>query len=170
MWRTWGTSQNFLLPFIDELWKTWKIRHLKRWKKLLEISSFYTCVTKTNHMRHSSSYTEWDRIFCHFGPFFARLPPRPNKPENQTFEKMKKKTTSGDVIILNLFNKKHDHMKYTYPDMECDRHNCNFRPFFALLPNYWLQKLKFGKNVKKTLDILSFYKCTINQDHRVYGS
>ena len=27
---------------------------------------------------------------------------------------------------------------------------CHFRPFFALLPNCWTQKLKFGKNVKNT--------------------
>ena len=27
---------------------------------------------------------------------------------------------------------------------------CHFRPFFALLPHYWHQRLKFGKNVKKT--------------------
>ena len=27
---------------------------------------------------------------------------------------------------------------------------CHFRPFFALLPHYWPQKLKFGKNVKNT--------------------
>ena len=25
---------------------------------------------------------------------------------------------------------------------------CHFRPFFALFPHYWLQKLKLGKNVK----------------------
>ena len=35
-----------------------------------------------------------DRIFCHFGPFFALLPPPPpNNPENQDFEKMKKSGT-----------------------------------------------------------------------------
>ena len=33
---------------------------------------------------------------------------------------------------------------------------CHFRPFFALLPHCWLWKLKFGKNVKKHLEILSF--------------
>ena len=27
---------------------------------------------------------------------------------------------------------------------------CHFRPFFAILRNYWPQKLKFGKNVKNT--------------------
>ena len=39
--------------------------------------------------------SETDRIFCHFGPFFALLPP--NYPQNQNFEKMKK--ASGDVIM-----------------------------------------------------------------------
>ena len=60
-----------------------------------------------------------------------------------------KKTT--DVIIFNLCNKKHDQMMYAYSDMECDKHIfCHFRPFFALLPHYWPQKLKFGKYVKNT--------------------
>ena len=35
----------------------------------------------------------------------------------------------------------------------------DFRPFFALLPHYWPQKLKFGKNAKNALEILSFYTC-----------
>ena len=43
-----------------------------------------------------------DKIFCHFGPFFT-----PNNLENQNFEKMKKKP--GDVIILHLCSKNHDH-------------------------------------------------------------
>ena len=42
-------------------------------------------------------------------------PPPPNNPENQNFEKTKK--ASGDVIILNLCNKKHDHRIYAYSDM-----------------------------------------------------
>ena len=36
-----GTPQNFLLVFIDELWKTRKIIILKKWKNMVEIS-FYT--------------------------------------------------------------------------------------------------------------------------------
>ena len=36
---------------------------------------------------------------------------------------------------------------------------CHFRSFFVFLPHYWPQKLRFGKNVKKTPDILSFYTC-----------
>ena len=80
-------------------------------------------------------------IFGHFLPLFS---PLPNNPENQNFEKMKK--ASGDVIILNLSNNKHNHMMYAYSDMECNRQFFfNFRSCFALLPQYWTWKLKFQK-------------------------
>ena len=52
-------------------------------------------------------------IFCSLSP--------PKNPEKQSFKKVKK--ASGDVIILNLCNQKHDQMMYAYSDMECDRHN-----------------------------------------------
>ena len=51
-------------------------------------------------------WSETDRIFCHFGPFFALLPH--NNPENQNYEKLKK--TPGDIIILHKCTKNHDHM------------------------------------------------------------
>ena len=172
MWGRWGTPQNFLLVFIDELWKTRKISLFKKWKKIAgDIIILHMCTKNHNHMRYSSWDKEWDRIICHFGPFFALLHSLPNNPENQNFQKMKK--ASGDVIILNLCNKKHDHMMYAYSDMEClHRHNfCHFRPLFAILPHYWPRKLKFGKNVKKTPgDIILLHMCTINQDHMMYGS
>ena len=47
-----------------------------------------------------------DKIFCHFGPFFALLPP--NNPKNQNFEKMK--NLPGDIIILHKCIKNHGHM------------------------------------------------------------
>ena len=157
MWR-WSTPQNFLLPFIDELWKTQKIRLLKKGKKLLVISSFYTCSKKHNHIRYSSRGTEWENFFSFWAIFCPVTSPSPSIPLTIKKTKIKKmKKISGDVIILNLCNKKHDHVMYGYSDMECNRHNCHFRPFFALLPHYWPQKLKFGKNVKKHLEILSFY-------------
>ena len=67
---------------------------------------------------------ERDKFFgIIFGPFFALYPlspTLPNNPENHNFEKLER--ASGDVIILNLCNKKYDQMMYTYSDMECDRH------------------------------------------------
>ena len=79
-----------------------------------------------------------------FLSFWALLSPfnslTPSNPEKQNFEKLKK--ASGHNIILNLYNKKHDHMIYTYSNMECNRHIfCHFRPFFAVLLHYWPQKL-----------------------------
>ena len=63
------------LPFPPLI--TWKTRILKKLKKWLEISSFYTCVLKTMIIRSTvpEIQSETDRIFCHFGPFFALLPP-----------------------------------------------------------------------------------------------
>ena len=87
----WGTPQKFLLAFIDELWKTQKIRILKKWrkKKIAEVWRY--------RVRQILFV-----ILGHFLPFTPkRLPPL--KPENQNLEKMK--NTSGDAIILNCATK-----------------------------------------------------------------
>ena len=41
--------------------------------------------------------------FCHFGPLFALLPP--SKPENQNFEKKKKKTTWSYYHFTHVYHK-----------------------------------------------------------------
>ena len=61
----------------------------------------------------------------------------------------KKKKIAGDTMILLMCTKIHKHMRYSSWDMEWDK-ICHFRPFFAILPHYWPQKLNFGKNVKNT--------------------
>ena len=58
-------------------------------------------------------------ILGHLLPFYSPHPLTTKK--NKILKKMKK--ASGDVIISNLCNKKHDHMMYAYSDMECDREN-----------------------------------------------
>ena len=123
-----------------------------------------------NHMSYSSRDTKWDRIFCHFGPFFALLTPSPiNNPQNQNLKEMKK--ASGDVIILNWCNKKtrsHDVYLDRYGMLALAYLFCHFRPFFAFLLHYWPQKLKFGKNVKKTPRYIILLKMwSINQDHKM---
>ena len=48
-------------------------------------------------------------------------------------KKKKKKKVSGNVIILFLCTKIHDHMMYASWDLECDRHNfLSFRVIFCL--------------------------------------
>ena len=86
---------------------------------------------------------------------------------------------------------KHNHMRYSSWDLQCDRIFCYFGPFSSLLPRYgvWQTKLSFQaifcsfnplltpkikiwKKNKKTLDIcvIFLYMCTKNQDHMMYGS
>ena len=112
--------------------KTEKSEFWKNEKKLLEISSFYTCVPKTTIIWGTVPEIQSEtNFFCHFGPFFALyLPLHPNNPENQNFEKIR--NASGDVIILNWCNKKHDRMMYAYTDMECNRQ------FFVILGHFLL--------------------------------
>ena len=64
---------------------TWKIKILKKWKKHLEILSFYTGIpwmTITWCMVPEIMCVT-DNIFCHFGPFFALLPPNNLKEKKQ---------------------------------------------------------------------------------------
>ena len=103
-------------------------------KKLLEISSFYTRVPKTTIIWGTVPEIQRDKIFGHFGPYFTLLtppPPSPNNPDKRNFEKMKK--APGDVITLDLCNKKHDHMMYAYSDMEG---NNNLSIVFILLGHF----------------------------------
>ena len=66
-------------------------------------------------MRYGSWDTEWDReFFVILGQFLPSYPS--HNPENQSFEKMKK--ASGDVIILHMCTKNHNHMMYVSWDME----------------------------------------------------
>ena len=62
-----------------------------------------------------------DTFFLSFRAIFCPLPLPPNTPQNQNFEKKKK--ASGEVIILHLYNKKHNQMMYAYSDMECEIYN-----------------------------------------------
>ena len=67
-----GSSFSFLSPL-----KTWKIKILKKWK----------CVPKTTIIwgMVPEIWSETDRIFSHFGPFFGFYPS--NNPENQNLKK-----------------------------------------------------------------------------------
>ena len=83
MYGSWDIEHdrpNFLLfctmfcPFTPQ--KTKKIKILKKWKKHLEILSFYTSVLKMTIIWSIAPeiWSVMDRIFCHFGLLFALLP------------------------------------------------------------------------------------------------
>ena len=61
------------------------------------------------------------------------------------------KKIAGDIIILHMCTKNHNHMMYGSWDMECDRQNfLSLWTVFALLPPYGPKKSKFWKNEKNT--------------------
>ena len=99
-----------------------------------------------------------DKIFCHFGPFFALLPLKTLK--NQHFEKIKK--TSGDIIILHMCTINDSHMMYGFWDMKYDEHNfLSFWTVFCPLTPLTTRKIKILKNWKKTPgDIIISHMCT----------
>ena len=107
-------------------------------------------------------------FFCHFGLFFALLPP-PNNPENQNFEKILKKP----FITLPKCTKNYDQMMYGTWDMVRDRCKCYFSFWAIFCPFYPPNSLK-NQNLKKIKklpeDIIALHKCTKSYDHMIYES
>ena len=96
-----------------------------------DITILQMCSINYNYMMYEV-WSATDRIFCHFGPFFALYPPpHPNNPESQNFEKMKK--APGDITILQMCSINHKYMMYEVWSAT-DRIFCHFGLFFALLP------------------------------------
>ena len=111
----WHLLMNFEKPEKWEFWKNGKT-------KLLEIIILHEYQKPQSYEVQFLRHRVRQNFFFHFVPFFALLPPTPlTTQKTKILKKMKK--ASGDVIILNLCNKKHNHMMYAYSDMEWDRHN-----------------------------------------------
>ena len=83
-----------------------KIKILKKWKKLLEIGSFYMCVPKII-IRWYTLPEIWCVtdvvVISHFGIFLALLTPKILK---------KWKKAPGDIIILHRCTKNYDQIMY----------------------------------------------------------
>ena len=109
-----------------------------------------------------------DRIFCHFGQFFALT--LPNNPKNQKFEKMKK--APGDIIILHKCTINDNLMMYGSWDIECDGQNfLSFWTIFCSFSPLTTPKIEILKNWRKTYgDIIILHKCTKNHDDMLYCS
>ena len=130
-----------------------KNQNFEKRKKHLEILSSYTCVPQMIIIwcMVPEILCTKDRTFCHFGLFFALVPP--NNSEDQNFEKMEK--TTGGIIILNMRTINENHMMYDSWDMEHDRQDFflildHFLPFYTPYPIWQPRKSKFWKNENST--------------------
>ena len=84
------------------------------------------------------------------------------KPKKSEFWKNEKKI-AGDIIILHMCTKNHNHMRYSSWDMEWDKnflvilsHFLPFTPYPPNLPLLTTQKTKILKKWKKHLEMSSF--------------
>ena len=129
---------------------TWKIKILKNWKKLMEISSFYTSISKIIIICYTvlEIWRMTDVIIFHFGPLFCTFTPL-------TTRKMKFKRDEQSTWRYHYFPQvyqNHDHMLYCSWYMAHDRCNCcfSFWAIFCPFTPLTAQKPKFLKNKKST--------------------
>ena len=108
--------------------------------------------------------TEFFVILDHFLHFYP-----PNNPKNQNFEKIKK--TPEDIIILNKCTINDNHMMYGSWDIKRDTE------FFVILDHFLHfyphdnpNNQYFEKINKTPGDIIILHKCTLNENHMMYGS
>ena len=160
MWRRWDTSQNFLVVFTDELWKTWKIRILKKWEKLAgELIILHRCTKNHNHMWYSSWDTKWDNFFFvildHFLPF---MPPAPNNSENKFWKFQKSIWRCHHFKLVQQKTRSNHVCLFTYEVQQTF--------FFVILGHFFLfhptidPENEIWKKCKKHLEILSFCTCS----------
>ena len=132
-------------PTIDPKIKTWRNYHFTNvYHKWQSYQVWF--------LSYGVRQTEFFVIFNHFLPFYF-----PNNLENQNIEKRKKK-----FLEISSFYTCVPKIRIIWcmlPEIcsATDISFCRFGSFFALLPQYWPQILKFRKNVKKTLEIFSCY-------------
>ena len=125
---------------------------LKNKQKHLEISLFYTHKITIITCIFPEIWSTTDRILCHFGPFFAPLPP-------PSFN-----TSVTKIMIICYTVPKIWHVT----DVIVIFH---FGPLFAFLTPLTAQKTNIKKSLKKmTQDIIILYKWTKNHDHMLYCS
>ena len=133
---------------------------IKKWKKCLQILSFYIymCTINEDHEIYDPWNIRCDRqkflsfsaIFCPFSPLTSW---------KIKILKLKKKNTERYHHFTNLHHND-NHMMHGSWDMECNRQNFfSFWTVFCPSMPLWTQKIKIFKKRKKHLKILSFYKC-----------
>ena len=171
-WDTeWG-RQNFLsfwgifCPFSSLT--TWKIKRFTFKRTPGDIINLQVGTIYDNHVLYGCwNMKRIRQFFCHSGPFFALYTPMDQ--ENQDFEKIKK--PPEDIIISQMCTINDGHIMYGSWDMECNGHNfLSFWAIFCPFTPLWTRKIKTFEKITKTPgDIITLHKCTINDNHMMYG-
>ena len=110
---------------------TWKIKILKNEKSIWICHHFtHECHKLQSYDVCFLKYGIWQTYFLSFWAIFCPFIPLVI-PNIKTWNKCK---NPGDIILLHMCTKNHNHMMYASWDMEYERHIfCHFGPFFSLL-------------------------------------
>ena len=138
-----------------------KIKILKKWKKRLEISLFYTCVPQKWQscdvwfLRYGAQRTKFLSFWIVFCLFTALT--------TQKIKILKKWKNTWRYHHFTHVYHNDNHMMYGSWDMECDRIFLSFWTVFCPFTTLRTQKTKilkkWKKNKTKHMEILSFYTC-----------
>ena len=144
-----------------------KIKILKKWKKHLEISSFYTSVPKIMIICYTvpEIWCMTDVITFHFGPFLALFPA--NSPKNQNLKKKWKKSWRYHcftIVYQKLWSYAMLFVRYGTWQM--------WLLFFILdyFLSFYSPKKQNFKKIKKIPEGIILHKSTKNHDHMLYCS
>ena len=113
-------------------------------------------------LRYGVQQTEFFAILDRFLPFYPS-----NNQKIQNFEKMKK--IPGDVIILHSCIINDNHMMYGSWDIKRDGQNFILDHFLLFYPSNNLKNQNFEKLKKTSGYIIILHRCTINDNHMMYG-
>ena len=111
----WVKNQNFQemknhFTQVQHKSKSYYFLFLRYWLQSMDF--FFVILNQFCHFTLILAKT--DRVFCHFGPFFAFLPSPPLPPKKPKFrknlEKMKK--MPGDIILFRMCIINENHMMY----------------------------------------------------------
>ena len=148
---------------------TWKIKTLKKWKKTPGyIIILHMCTANDDHMMYGSWDMEHHRQdFLSFWTSSCPFTPVTTQ-EIKIMKKWKK-----HLVILSFY-KCEPEMKIMCGSWDMERKTEFFHilgHFFPFYPtNNWKIKIKKKKMKKLPGDIIILHKCTINDDHMMYGS
>ena len=113
-------------------------------------------------MIYSSWGIVWQTEIGNYRSFFVLLASPPH---------LKMQKIAGDIIILHMCTKTHNHMRHGWWNTEWDRQNVvilgHFLPFY--LPNN-LENQNFEKMTKASGDVIVLHMCTTNHNHMMYAS
>ena len=148
-------------------------QNFEKSKNLLEISSFYTRVPKIKIIWHTvhEIQIETDRIFCHFGQFFALLPPNDLMIYQSKFWKKMKKCLEILSWYTYMCAINENHMIYGSWNIRCDWQKfLSFWATFCPLSPLTTQEIKILKLKNIPGDTIILHICTINDNHMMHGS